>query len=173
MSTIFKSGRDWSSHPMFYVRTIWNATITFWSKKSSRLENFTGFVIIILYKIAKISIRPVYSHMIFRTPRDTITWVGDQMKLLPVKFLRLTQLTYFINRNLLMFNEILVVSKSLNHHRITNEIYDLSISKTKKIILKIGLMIKNGRIKWTWTYLQRFCRKSLEWEVFLPGHDQE
>ena len=35
-----------------------------------------------------------------------------------------------------MFNEILVVSKSLNHHRITNEIYDFSISKTKKNNIK-------------------------------------
>ena len=45
------------------------------------------------------------------TPRDSITWVRDQMILPPVKFLRLTQLTYLIYQNLFIFNEIIIVSK--------------------------------------------------------------
>ena len=49
------------------------------------------------------------------TPRDTITWVRDQMIIPPVKFLRLTQLTHLIYQNLFMFYEIIIVSKIGKH----------------------------------------------------------
>ena len=45
------------------------------------------------------------------TPRDTITWGRNQMILPPVKFLRLTQLTYLIYKKFFIFNVIIMVYK--------------------------------------------------------------
>ena len=67
------------------------------------------------------------------TPRDTITWVRDQMILPPVKFLRLTQLTYFIYQNLFIFNEIITVSKIWKHRWKAYKISDFLVPKTKKV----------------------------------------
>ena len=52
-----------------------------------------------IFKNGSTPTRQVHSCLKILTPRDTITWVRDQMNPPPMKFLRLTQLTFLIYQN--------------------------------------------------------------------------
>ena len=83
------------------------------------------------------------------TPRDTITWVRDQMILPPVKFLRLTQLNHFVYTKIYLYlKEIITVSKIWKYRWKAYKNSDFFVPKTKKV-----KFFRNFLIIWRWTNL--------------------